>query len=73
MTTTPGSPHPAPEPVTVTYLRFIGAIGLVIGLILGLWLGGYWWFLGPGIFVGTALLAAAIQIARRDLRKGPRL
>jgi hypothetical protein len=69
VTSDPGVPTPAPEPVAVTYLRYLGAIGLVIGLILGLWLGGRWWFIGPGIFVGTALIAAAIQIASRDLGK----
>lgn len=79
MTTDPGVPTPAPEPVYVQWLRLIGALALLIGAICTL----LTWTIAPGakwiavvaliIFPATALIAAAVQIAQRETHKGRHL
>jgi len=72
MTPDPGGPVGAPESKLTIWLRLLGALGLIVGTGVGGTIGGWWWLLGAGILVGTALLAAMIDIARQELGHKPR-
>jgi fatty acid desaturase len=70
MPTDPDTPPQAPESTAEIALRLTGFFGLLFGISLGLWLGGRWWFFGPAVFVGTALIWACISIVQRERHKG---
>ena len=72
----PEHPPQAPEPTYVQWLRLIGALGLLIGIICtGLMFtiapGARLWAIGGlALFAGTALTAAVVDIVLEQRHKG---
>jgi hypothetical protein len=72
MTSDREDPLTAPESQSTIVLRIVGLLGLLFGTAVGGIIGGWWWLLGLGIFIATALIAASIEIVRSELGKRPR-